>query len=298
MDDEDISERKLKIASILDRVKSFKTKYGAEDNWTDELTYAKSSADTTEHSGFVGCLMTPKTPEEWQSFLVKIENTGLPQSDRVLLNKLIDHYSQAVESLPAELHSNDESYAQILVRFAELKAIIDPDEAREQFQLAKLNCKKYAFVHTSFAQFELSQGNIKKSKQILQKGVCCGASPAAMLELAMRNLQSQKQRLLSEEDKENFAVSPSQTNQDTSGYESCLLGKTQRVKSDNSEDLSIDQDSSDGEKFGSPEESFVVNKPSETFPNKTYTFGRVPIQTATSPDFSNNVSQHLKYCQK
>lgn len=39
-----------------------------------------------------------------------------------------------------------------------LCSIQDPDEARDQFYLAKLNCKKFAFVHVAFAQFEVSQG--------------------------------------------------------------------------------------------------------------------------------------------
>lgn len=37
-------------------------------------------------------------------------------------------------------------------------SIQDPEEARDQFHLARLNCKKFAFVHVALAQFELSQG--------------------------------------------------------------------------------------------------------------------------------------------
>ncbi|XP_053567992.1 dual specificity protein kinase TTK [Bombina bombina] len=284
MEEEDISERKLKIASILDRVKSFKTKYGLEDNWTDELTFTKSSADTTEHSGFFGHLVTEKTPEEWQIYLIKLENTGLPQSDRALLGKLIDNYSQAVESLPADQHSNNESYAKILVRFAELKALIDPDEARDQFQFARLNCKKYAFVHTSFAQFELSEGNYKKSKQILQKAIDCRAVPIKMLELALKNLNLKKQQLISLEEKENL----SESNEEPAGYQSCILGNSQTTRNGSPEDVSVHINFLEGEKFSSPEESYGIgSKPLKT---TTCPFGRVPLHSVTPPDIISDDS--------
>ncbi|XP_044146519.1 dual specificity protein kinase TTK isoform X2 [Bufo gargarizans] len=283
MEDEDISERKLKIASILDRVKSFKTKYGNEDNWTDELTFTKSSADTTEHSGVFNHLLTPKTPEEWLSSLLKLESTGLPQSDRILLNKLIDNYTQAVGALSPEKHSHNESYAKIMVRFAELKAILDPDEARDQFQLVRLNCKKFAFVHAAFAQFEWSEGNFKKSKQILQKGKDCRAVPAEMIELAMKNLQLKRPQLISEEDKENLSFSLSPPNEEN--VQSSMLGRPQRIRSDSSDELSSNLICSIGQKLSSPEECYEIpRKPLTNVPNKTCQFGRVPVQSLTSPE--------------
>ncbi|KAM4042392.1 dual specificity protein kinase TTK isoform 2-T2 [Anomaloglossus baeobatrachus] len=275
MEEEDISERKLKIASILDRVKSFKTKYGNEDNWTDELTFSKSSADTTEHSGVFNHLLTPKTPEEWLTFLIKLESTGLPQSDRALLNKLIDNYTKAVEVLSPEKYSHNESYAKISVRFAELKVILDRDEARDQFQLARLNCKKFSFVHVAFAQFEWSEGNFKKSKQILQKGRDCGAAPAEMIVLAMKNLQLKKPQLISEEDKENFSLSWSNTNGEN-------VQRPQKTRSDSSEELSSNMMISFGQKLSSPEEcDEIPRRPPVNAPRK---FGRVLAQSSTSPE--------------
>lgn len=43
-------------------------------------------------------------------------------------------------------------------------SIQKPDDAHDYFQMARENCKKFAFVHVSFAQFELSQGNLKVSR--------------------------------------------------------------------------------------------------------------------------------------
>ncbi|KAH1172525.1 hypothetical protein KIL84_016364, partial [Mauremys mutica] len=158
MEEEDLSERGLTIASIMNRVRDLKNKYKNEDNVTDELNFTKVSADTTDNSGTVNqIMMTANNPEDWLSFLLKLEKKGIPQTDISLLNRLIGRYSQAVAALPAEKHSQNENYARILVRFAELKAFQDPEEARDQFHLARLNCKKFAFVHVALAQFELSQ---------------------------------------------------------------------------------------------------------------------------------------------
>nr|DBA26449.1 TPA: hypothetical protein GDO54_010705 [Pyxicephalus adspersus] len=288
MDDEDISERKLKIASILDRVKKLKKTedtlmYGSEDNWTGELILTKSSADTTEHSGFFNSLLTPKTSEEWLTSLLKLENTGLPQMDQVLLNRLLENYSHAVRSLPSEKHSHNESYAKILVRFGELKTILDPDEARDQFQVASLSSKKFAFVHVAFAQFEISQGNFKKAKQILQRGKDCGAVPAEMIELALKNLQLRKTQLISDEDKENLSLSLGQYNGENGP--SCAIGKPNKTRSDSSGELSVNMRFLFGEKISSPEDcDEMPRKPLTSVPNKTCQFGRVRVQTVTSPD--------------
>lgn len=61
-------------------------------------------------------------PEDWLSFLLRLEKKSVPHMDVSMLNRLIGRYSQAVTALPAEKHSENEKYARILVRFAELKA--------------------------------------------------------------------------------------------------------------------------------------------------------------------------------
>ncbi|KAF3826895.1 hypothetical protein GH733_009420, partial [Mirounga leonina] len=113
---------------------------------------------------------------------------------------------QAIEALPPDKYGQNESFAQIQVRFAELKAIQEPDDAHDCFQMARANCKKFVFVHIPFVQFELSQGNFKKSKQLLHKTVECGAVPLEMPEIAIRNLNLQKQQL-SEEEKKSLLAS-------------------------------------------------------------------------------------------
>ncbi|XP_007484314.1 dual specificity protein kinase TTK isoform X2 [Monodelphis domestica] len=215
MEDEDLSGKELPtITSIMNKVRDIKNKIKNED-LTDELNFNKVSADTSDNSGTVNrIMMTANNPENWLNFLLKIEKKSIPQNDG-FLNKLIGRYSQAIEALPPDKYGQNESFARIQVRFAELKAIQEPDDARDCFQMAKANCKKFAFVHVSFAQFELSQGNFKKSKQLLQKAIECGAVPLEMLKIAIQNLNLQKKQLLSEEEKNNFSATTILTTQES-----------------------------------------------------------------------------------
>uniref|UniRef100_A0A6G1R823 Dual specificity protein kinase TTK n=1 Tax=Hypotaenidia okinawae TaxID=2861861 RepID=A0A6G1R823_9GRUI len=276
MEEEDLSERRLpQIASIMNRVRDLKNKYRNEDNITDELNCTKISADTTDNSGTVNqIMMTANNPEDWLCFLLRLEKKGIPQMDGSLLNRLIGRYSQAVTALPAEKHSQDESYARILVRFAELKALQDPEEARDQFHLARLNCKKFAFVHVAFAQFELSQGNMKKCKQLLQKAVECSAVPLEMLETALQNFNSHKMQLLSDEEKENFAASSIQE----PGLQS-IVGNHKSIKrNDAGENSAAAARLVLGEEK-SQELDALVNYHNPLRPlNKAYSFGRVPVK--------------------
>ncbi|KAM8810331.1 dual specificity protein kinase TTK [Eudromia elegans] len=278
MEEEDLSERGLpQIASIMSRVRDLKNKYKNEDNVTDEFNCTKISADTTDNSGTVNQIMMTNNPEDWLSFLLRLEKKGIPQMDAALLNRLIGRYSQAVTALPAEKHSQDESYARILVRFAELKAFQDPEEARDQFHLARLNCKKFAFVHVAFAQFELSQGNVKKCKQLLQKAVDCCAVPLEMLETALKNLHSQKKQLLSDEEKENFAVSSTQV----SGLQNVLGNHKSRKRNDSENSYTA---TLGGEKL----QDAILNcyNPLRPLPksNQACPFGRVPVKLVTDAD--------------
>ncbi|KAI5931088.1 Dual specificity protein kinase TTK [Manis javanica] len=206
MEADDLSGRELTIDSIMNKVRDIKNKFKNED-LTDDLSLNKVSADTTDNSGTVNqIIMMANNPEDWLNLLLKLEKNSVPLSD-VLLNKLIGRYSQAIEALPPDKYGQNESFARIQIRFAELKAIQEPDDARDYFQMARANCKKFAFVHVSFAQFELSQGNFKKSKQLLHKAIECGAVPLEMLEIAIQNLNLQKKQLLSEEEKKSLSAS-------------------------------------------------------------------------------------------
>ncbi|KAK2113974.1 hypothetical protein P7K49_008240 [Saguinus oedipus] len=182
MESEDLSGRELTIDSIMNKVRDIKNKFKNED-LTDELSLNKISADTTDNSGTVNqIMMMANNPEDWLNLLLKLEKNSIPLSD-VLLNKLIGRYSQAIEALPPDKYGQNESFARIQVRFAELKAKLF--------------------------------GNFNKSKQLLQKAVERGAVPLEMLEIALRNLNLQKKQLLSEEEKKTLSSSTVLTAQES-----------------------------------------------------------------------------------
>lgn len=284
MEAEDLGGRELTIDSIMNKVRDIKNKFKNED-LTDELSLNKVSADTTDNSGTVNqMMMMANNPEDWLNLLLKLEKNNVPLND-ALLNKLIGRYNQAIEALPPDKYGQNESFARIQVRFAELKAIQEPDDARDYFQMARANCKKFAFVHISFAQFELSQGNFKKSKQLLHKAVECGAVPLEMLEVAIRNLNLQKKQLLSEEEKKSLSA-PTVSNvqepfSSTLGHLqnrniSCdSRGQTAKARFLYGENIPP-QDAETGHRNPLKQ----TNKGKRACP-----FGRVPVNLLSSPDY-------------
>ncbi|XP_014715244.1 dual specificity protein kinase TTK isoform X1 [Equus asinus] len=284
MEAEDLSGRELTIDSIMNKVRDIKNKFKNED-LTDELSLNKVSADTTDNSGTVNqIIMMANNPEDWLNLLLKLEKNSVPLND-ALLNKLIVRYSQAIEALPPDKYGQNESFAQIQVRFAELKAIQEPDDARDCFQMARANCKKFAFVHVSFAQFELSQGNFKKSKQLLHKALECGAVPLEMLEIAIRNLNLQKKQLLSEEEKKSLSASTISTAQES--FPSSLGHLQNKNVSGDSRGQPAKARFFYGENMP-PQDAEIGHGNPLKRSNKTKRscpFGRVPVNLLNSPDY-------------
>nr|XP_028578673.1 dual specificity protein kinase TTK isoform X2 [Podarcis muralis] len=277
MQEDDLSENGMFVASIMSRVQDLKSKYKNDDNTTAELNITKASVDTTDNSGTVNqIMMTANNPEDWLNHLLKLEAKCTPQADISLLNRLIGCYRQAVASLSAEKYHQNESYARILVRFAELNATGDPEEARDQFHLARLTCSKFSFVHVAFAQFELSQGNLKKAKQLLEKAAEVGALPVEMLEIAVRNLSLQRKQLLSVEDKENLTA--------LNSHNEAGNFLNRKINVDSNEISASTHSSCHGEKKYSPQES--ERKPLKQLnkSNKMRPFGRVPFRLVSDDE--------------
>uniref|UniRef100_A0A8C1P348 Dual specificity protein kinase TTK n=1 Tax=Cyprinus carpio TaxID=7962 RepID=A0A8C1P348_CYPCA len=148
-------------------------------------------------------LISTDSPESCQIFLKNLEKRGDPGSDAAFLSKLLDCYSKVFARFPLAKHCKTESYARMLVRYAELKGIEDPEDAPDHFSIARSHSKAFAFVHIAHAQFELSQGNSRKSNLILQKALSSNARPVELLRTAIRNLNSGKTHLLPAEHEDN-----------------------------------------------------------------------------------------------
>uniref|UniRef100_A0A672RG35 Dual specificity protein kinase Ttk-like n=1 Tax=Sinocyclocheilus grahami TaxID=75366 RepID=A0A672RG35_SINGR len=158
-----------------------------------------SFTETTD----INQLISTNSPESCQIFLKNLQKRGDPGSDPAFLSKLLDCYSKVFARFPLAKHCKTESYARMLVRYAELKGIEDPEDAPDHFSIARSHCKAFAFVHIAHAQFELSQGNSRKSNLILQKALSSNARPVELLQTATRNLNSGKTHLLPAEHEEN-----------------------------------------------------------------------------------------------
>ncbi|XP_066109101.1 dual specificity protein kinase TTK isoform X2 [Saccopteryx bilineata] len=284
MEVEDLSGRELTIDSIINKVRDFKNKFKNED-LTDELSLNKASSDSTDNSGTVNQIMLmANNPEDWLNLLLKLEKKSIPLND-ALLNKLIGRYSQAIEALPPDKYGQNESFARIQVRFAELKAIQEPDDARDYFQMARANCKKFAFVHISFAQFELSQGNFKKSKQLLHKAIECGAVPVQMLKLAIQNLDLQKKQLLSEEEKKSLSASTVLSAQES--FPNSVGHLQNRSISCESRGQTTKARFLYGENIPPQDTDISHRKPLKQTnkAKRSCPFGRVPVNLLNSPDY-------------
>lgn len=189
MDEEESTERQMQIAMLCQRLAKMKQLFNDDD--TDYINQAINS----------------NSPDTCWTFLTNLEKKGNLQTDASLLTKLIDCYTRVFSSMPLGKYSQDESYAKMLVRFAEIKAIQDVNDAQASFDIARSHCKDFAFVHIAYAQFELLQGNVKKCTSILQKAFEMNAKPRRILETAVRNLNVGKRQLISHEDKENISMS-------------------------------------------------------------------------------------------
>uniref|UniRef100_A0A3Q3RJ43 Dual specificity protein kinase TTK n=1 Tax=Mastacembelus armatus TaxID=205130 RepID=A0A3Q3RJ43_9TELE len=147
------------------------------------------------------------SPESCWTYLMNLEKRGNPRIDVSLLNKLKHCYSKVFSKLPIRQYSKNASYAKILVRYAELKGIEDPEEALDYFIVATSNCKEFAFVHIAHAQFQLSQGNVMKATSILHKAQALNARPAEHLEVAMHKLKAgEKEIMLTKEEEQTTEV--------------------------------------------------------------------------------------------
>ncbi|XP_048386294.1 dual specificity protein kinase Ttk [Stegostoma tigrinum] len=280
--EENMNESRMRLARLSNRLAYLRTKQ-EEANKTEEL---KSNSDITDHTATIRQIMADGNfPEDWFVYLQKVEKMGDPQTNETLLNRLIDLYNDTVAALSVEKHYANECYARILIRFAELKVFVDADEAQEQFNLARVNCKRFAFVHIAYAQFELNRGSVRKCRTILQKALDMKAKPIELLEIAFQNLNQGNMQLLLPEDKENLSVTMCKMTPSVLSTDIVSLNKN-RKNSDSSEEFQIDAVSSfradvsslTKENDGSLLEQITVKQLKSSADSPVLQTGNVPFQ--------------------
>uniref|UniRef100_A0AAQ5XCE6 Protein kinase domain-containing protein n=1 Tax=Amphiprion ocellaris TaxID=80972 RepID=A0AAQ5XCE6_AMPOC len=219
MEEEEHTDRKQQLARLCQKLNKIK-KYLNEDD-TDNINQVISS----------------NLPESCLAYLMDLEKKGDPHSDHNHLTKLFDSYARVFSNMPLLKHCQNESYARMLVRFAELKAIQDVNEADAHFNVATSNSQNFAFVHIAHAKFEHSRGNTKRGIYILQEAVEVGAKPKELLEAALQTMQTGKTQPFCSEDKENLPSLPNSNVPDSVKKGSELL-KVSRI-SDGTGDLQL-----------------------------------------------------------
>ncbi|KAI4811144.1 hypothetical protein KUCAC02_014062 [Chaenocephalus aceratus] len=188
---EEHTDRKQQLAMLSQRITKIKNELDEDD--TDNINQVIGS----------------NSPESCRSYLLVLEKKGDPHMNRNHLTRLIDFYTRVFSNMPLGKHCENESYARMLIRFAELKAIQEVNEAEANFNVARSHCPDFAFVHIAHAQFEHSQGNTKRGIYILQNALQLAAKPKELLEAALKSMQSGKTQLYCSEYKENLPLSSS-----------------------------------------------------------------------------------------
>ncbi|XP_076006456.1 dual specificity protein kinase Ttk [Genypterus blacodes] len=219
MEDEEHTDRKQQLAMLYQKLNKIK-KYLNEDD-TDNINQVIGS----------------NSPDACLSYLMEMEKKGDPQVNRNHLTRLVDFYTRVFSNMPLGKHCQNESYARMLVRFAQLKALQDVNEAEANFNVARSHSHSFAFVHVAHAQFEHSQGNTKRGIYILQSAIEHGAKPKELLEAALQRMQMGATQFLSLEDKENVPALPN-SNLHSSVKKGLELQKVSRI-SDGTADLQL-----------------------------------------------------------
>lgn len=86
------------------------------------VTVTPCTALVTDDTDNIDQVIGSNSPESCLSYLTDLEKKGDPHLDRNHLTRLIDFYTRVFSNMPLGKHCQNESYARMLVRFAELKA--------------------------------------------------------------------------------------------------------------------------------------------------------------------------------
>ena len=136
MEEEEHTDRKRQLAMLYQRINKIKNELnegnaqqsGLCGNHLYHYPCVHSSkshhhfvffADDTDN---IKQIIGSNSPESCRSYLLVLEKKGDPHMNRKHLTRLIDFYTRVFSNMPLGKHCEDESYARMLVRFAELKA--------------------------------------------------------------------------------------------------------------------------------------------------------------------------------
>ncbi|KAK7887167.1 hypothetical protein WMY93_026788 [Mugilogobius chulae] len=268
MEDEEHTDRKQQLAMLSQKLNTINKRL--QDDGTDNINQVIGS----------------NSPESCLSYLMDLEKKGDPHVDHGHLTRLLDFYTRVFSNLPLGKHSQNESYAKMLVRFAELKVIQDVNEAEANFNVARSHSHSFAFVHIAHARFALSQENKKRAIYIIQSAIEVGAKPRELLEDELQRIQSGKMQQSNFEDKENLPIS-SNDNISDSVRKTSEFSKISRI-SDGTGDLQMS--SNFGSRTEVSDEQQPVWRPASQRKRLAGLPGRVPVVPFSIPENDGNFS--------
>uniref|UniRef100_H2YL33 Uncharacterized protein n=1 Tax=Ciona savignyi TaxID=51511 RepID=H2YL33_CIOSA len=106
-------------------------------------------------------------PDKW----VEVLNNCLNLKEGEEKNKLLkEFFSKASNYLTEEKHSNSENYAKILAEEAIFIGSADVIAGQTKFKKAADICRNVPFIHLSYAQYEVRNGNLDNALKVLQFG--------------------------------------------------------------------------------------------------------------------------------
>lgn len=129
MEDEEHSDRKQQLAMLYQKLNKIKKSLN-EGNKTSR--YLDSPISTpllhcnfclllTDDTDNINQVISSNSPKSCLAYLTDLEKKGDPYTDPNHLTKLVDSYTRVFSNMPVGKHCENESYARMLVRFAELK---------------------------------------------------------------------------------------------------------------------------------------------------------------------------------
>lgn len=136
MEEEEHTDRKQQLAMLyqkLNKIKKYLNEGMNSYSWQSQViiymsvtcpNFAKLEqhlalpADDTDN---INQVISSNSPQSCLSYLTDLERKGDPHLDRNHLTRLVDFYTRVFSNMPLGKHCDNESYARLLVRFAELK---------------------------------------------------------------------------------------------------------------------------------------------------------------------------------
>lgn len=133
MEEEEHTDRNQQLAKLYQKINIIKKRYLDEGKTGPGILKAPSrlypcrfwhvkNSSVSDDTDNINQVISSNSPEFCHSYLMELEKKGDPHLDHIFLTRLIDSYTKVFSNMPLGKHFQNEYYARMLVRFAELKA--------------------------------------------------------------------------------------------------------------------------------------------------------------------------------